>query len=111
MPNKIVNSIIFIVVIVSLVISYFLFVQKLPKKNIGERESEIICGCEISLLTAPVLIAENKGYFLQENLQVKIKEFASGRTALNSMLNEKNLDIVTVIKFSYITTFFYGDGT
>jgi len=57
---------------------------------------EIVLGCEASLLTSPVWIAENKGYFQEEGLNVKIKEFGSGRTALATMLNEGNLDMVTV---------------
>lgn len=57
---------------------------------------EIILGCETSLVTAPVWIAENKGYFREEGVNVKIEEFGSGRTALAAMLNQGNLDMVTV---------------
>ena len=56
---------------------------------------EIVLGCETSLLPSSVWVAENKGYFEKEGLNVKIKEFGSGRTALKAMLNEGNLDMVT----------------
>ena len=59
-------------------------------------EKEIVLGCETSLLPSAVWIADNKGYFQQEGLNVKIKEFGSGRTALATMLNEGGLDMVTV---------------
>lgn len=61
----------------------------------GARE-EVVLGCEVSLLTSPVWIAENKGYFKEEGLNVKIKEFGSGKTALATMLSQGNLDMVTV---------------
>ena len=36
-----------------------------------EMTKEINLGCETSLLTAPVLVAENKGYFRDEGLNVR----------------------------------------
>jgi len=57
---------------------------------------EIILGCETSLLTAPVWIAEYKGYFQEEDLNVGIKEFDSGKASFAAMLNNKDIDICTV---------------
>jgi len=46
-----------------------------------EITKEIHLGCETSLLTAPVWIAENKGCFQEEGLNVKIKGFDSGKAS------------------------------
>ncbi len=42
---------------------------------------EINLCCETILLTAPVLVAENKGYFRDEGLNAKIKGFDSGKAS------------------------------
>jgi len=96
MSKKILIGIIIMVVVVILGIGLYWSIQKQPKKYTGEIKKEIILGCETSLLPSAVWIAENKGYFQEEGLNVKIKEFGSGRTALRTMLNEGNLDMVTV---------------
>ena len=46
--------------------------------------------------SGPVWIANNYGYFHDEGLDINIKQFSSGRTALTTMLNERSLDVVTV---------------
>lgn len=61
-----------------------------------DARKEVVLGCETSLLPSSVWIAEKKGYFKEEGLDVKIEEFGSGKTALAAMLNEGNLDMVTV---------------
>ena len=68
--------------------------QEQPVKP--EEIEKITLGVETSLLPAAVWVAENKGYFEREGLDLTIKEFDSGRTALATMLNEGNLDMVTV---------------
>lgn len=60
-----------------------------------EMKKDIILGCETSILTSAVWIAEKKGYFREEGLNVKIKEFDSGRNALASLLRNKDMDICT----------------
>jgi NitT/TauT family transport system substrate-binding protein len=56
----------------------------------------IILGVETSMLTSAVWVAENKGYFEEERLEVRIEDFDSGKSALATMLKEGNLDMVTV---------------
>ncbi|MGA2225253.1 MAG: NrtA/SsuA/CpmA family ABC transporter substrate-binding protein [Syntrophobacteraceae bacterium] len=65
--------------------------QKAP-----EPVDKIRLGVETSVLSSPVWIAENKGYFQVEGLDVEIKEFGSGKMALRTMLEEGSLDMVTV---------------
>jgi NitT/TauT family transport system substrate-binding protein len=61
----------------------------------AQKKGEITIGVETSILSSPVWVAENKGYFQKEGLNVKIREFGSGRSALKTMLAEGNLDMVT----------------
>ena len=56
----------------------------------------IILGVETSMLTSAVWVAEDKGYFEEERLEVRIEEFDSGKSALATILKEGNLDMVTV---------------
>ena len=58
--------------------------QKAP-----EPLEKIVLGTQAIVQSAPVWIAEKKGYFKEEGLNVEIREFASGRAALQIMLNEK----------------------
>jgi len=67
----------------------------LSEEKLGPTE-RITFGVETSILPSAVWVAENKGYFQEEGLDVEIKEFGSGRTALATMLKEGNLDMVTV---------------
>lgn len=53
-------------------------------------------GAEKSLLTAAVWVAENKGYFKDEGLDVEIKGFESGKASFVAMLEGKGIDISTV---------------
>ncbi|MBI5604224.1 MAG: ABC transporter substrate-binding protein [Deltaproteobacteria bacterium] len=59
---------------------------------------KIVTGSALTIHTSPVWIAESKGYFREEGLQVEIKTFESGRTALRTMLNAGGLDLVTAAR-------------
>jgi len=97
MPKKL-PLLIFILVIIAVVVEgYFLLQTYLnpAKKYTGEME-KITVGVEKSLLPALVWIAENKGYFAENGVEVTIKEFDSGRAAFTAMLKDGGLDMVTV---------------
>ena len=51
---------------------------------------------EMSLLPATVWVAEKLGYFKEVGLDLTIREFDSGRNALESMLKDKTIDMATV---------------
>ena len=65
---------------------------------------KVTLGVETSLLPAAVWVAEHKGYFKVEGLDLTIKEFDSGRASLIAMLNGEGIDIAaaapTPIMFS-----------
>lgn len=85
-----------LVIVVALAVGGYLWLsEKQPQKYTGPVE-KMTFGVETSFLTAPVWVAESKGYFQEEGLDISIKEFSSGKTALATMLNEGNLDMVTV---------------
>ena len=51
-------------------------------------------GVETSLLSSAVWVAENKGYFEKEGLDLEIKEFDSGKASLVAMLSgDEGIDI------------------
>jgi len=56
----------------------------------------IVLGCEKSLLTTLVWVAESQGYFDRCGVQVTIREFDSGKASLSAMLEGEDLDMCTV---------------
>jgi len=61
-----------------------------------EEIQELTLGVEFSLLPAAVWVAENRGYFQEEGLDVTIEEFDSGRLSFLAMLEGEGVDISTV---------------
>ena len=58
---------------------------------------KVTLGVESSLLPAAVWVAENKGYFQEQGLDLTIKEFDSGKASLVAMLEgDEGIDISTV---------------
>ena len=81
--------------IIKLSVALYVIAILLATDTYAQEKGEIILGVETSILPSPVWVAENKRYFQEEGLNVKIKEFGSGRSALKTMLTEGNLDMVT----------------
>lgn len=61
-----------------------------------------------SILTAPVWIAENKGYFEKEGIDIKIIEYNSGKASFKAMLDGIT-DISTVAQTPVVFTSFERD--
>ena len=76
--------------------------QKAP-----EPLEKIVLGTQAIVQLSPVWIAEKRGYFKEEGLQVEIREFASGRAALQIMLNEKGIDLATASQTPVIFNSFH----
>src|SRR5439155_5739297 len=57
---------------------------------------QIMLGTDRSQLSFPIWIAEHQGYFRDAGLEVTIKEFQTGKLALQTLLQGEPLDIVTV---------------
>ncbi len=65
--------------------SYLWFTQKQPRYT-GPVE-KVTIGVESSLLPSSIWVAENKGYFEEEGLDLTVKEFGSGKASLVAMLS------------------------
>jgi NitT/TauT family transport system substrate-binding protein len=92
MSKKTLIGIIIVVVVLGLGL-YYWSVQKQPEKYMGPLEKATL-GVESSLLPAAVWVAENKGFFQEEGLDLTIKEFDSGRLSLLAMLKgDEGIDI------------------
>ncbi len=57
---------------------------------------KVVVGAEAGMLPAAVWIAEAKGFFKREGLEVTIKPFDSGRLSFLAMLDGEGIDISTV---------------
>ncbi len=68
---------------------------------------KIVLGTQAIALVSPVWIAENKGYFQEEGLQVEIREFSSGQAALQAMLIDKSVDLATASQTPVIYNSFH----
>ncbi|MFC2047119.1 ABC transporter substrate-binding protein [Chloroflexota bacterium] len=68
--------------------------QEKPEKP--EQFEKVTLGVESGLLSASVWVAENKGYFEEEGLDLTIEEFDSGKSSFFAMLEGKGIDISTV---------------
>ncbi len=101
-------------------LGFYWYGQKQSEKDTGPFE-KVTLGIESSLLSAPVWIAENKGFFQEEGLDLTIKEFDSGRLSLLAMLKgDEEIDISAAAPtpimfnsfnrqdFSIFTTFAYA---
>ena len=75
-------------------------------QNPPKQVEKIVVGAETVAHASPLWIAENKGYFKDEGLNVEIRGFDSGRTALRTMLNGEDVDIATAAQTPVISNSF-----
>src|SRR3989338_7422411 len=106
--SKKLSLIIVILVIIALVVEGYVLLQTYlnPAKKYSGPMEKITVGVEKSLLPALVWIAENRGYFAENGVEVTIKEYGSGRVALATMLSEGGLDMVTAAQTPVISSSF-----
>lgn len=75
---------------------FVLFITACSNETSIEKEISITLAAEMSLLPSIVWVAEKKGFFKQHNINLTIREFDSGRNALETMLKDPSIDIATV---------------
>ncbi|WP_198263117.1 hypothetical protein [sulfur-oxidizing endosymbiont of Gigantopelta aegis] len=66
------------------------------KQSLDSRPIEIVLAAEMSLLPATVWVAEKQGYFKKHHINLMIREYDSGRNALEAMLKDPQINISTV---------------
>lgn len=81
---------------ISASISIILVVIGISVGGCSQQRETVTLGVETSLLPAAVWVAENKGYFQEEGLDLTIKEFDSGKASFLAMLEGEGVDISTV---------------
>ena len=107
MDKKLSGIIIILVLIVVVVEGYFLFqTYRNPAKKYTGPMEKITLGVEKSLFPSLVWVAENKGYFEENGVEVTIKDFDSGRLALKTMLKQGGLDMVTAAQTPVVSDSF-----
>ena len=117
------TTLIAIIVIVGAILAagLYFYILKKPDRYTGPMETATL-GVERSLLSAAVWIADEKGYFKDEGLDLTLKEFDSGRLSFMAMLDgNEGIDICTVAPtpimfvsfdredYLIISTFIYSD--
>ena len=89
-----VKSVIVIIVVIAMIASGIGYWHL---RDPDEKEMELLSltlGVESSILSASVWVAENKGFFQDEGINLTIKEFDSGRLSLLAMLEgDEGIDI------------------
>ncbi len=105
MSKKTVIMIIIIVVAVTLGIGFYWFFQKRSEKYTGPVEKITLAGAKSGIL---VYIAQNQGYFQDNGLDVTIKDYVSGKAAMDALLTDE-ADIATSAEFVFVSNSFDYD--
>lgn len=79
-----------------LILISMIFITSCSEDKAKGEIADITLAAEMSLLPATVWVAENLGLFAKHNINLTIKEFDSGRNALETMLKDNSIDIATV---------------
>ena len=83
-------------VLIALAVGGYFWLSEKQLQTPGGPPEVLVLAAETSLLPATVWVAEKQGFFHEEGLEVNIREFDSGRNALESMLVDDSVDMVTV---------------
>ena len=95
MSKKILIGIIIVIAVIILGISLYWFVQRQPEKYTGPVKKVTMGISSTSLLPSLAHIAREKVYFLEQGIDMEIKDYPAGKFALAATLKGE-LDMGTV---------------
>lgn len=72
---------------------FIILVMAIAREGIAGKQVKLTIGMGKSLFTSALHIAESKGFFRDEGLDVELREFDSGKTALAEMLKQDGPNI------------------
>jgi NitT/TauT family transport system substrate-binding protein len=98
----------FILIFCAIVFSFGCKGQPSEKKEFKGQREPVTIGVATLLLSAPVIIAQEKGYFADEGLDVSIKTYPYGKIALEAMFANK-VDLATVAETPIVINIFKRD--
>ena len=78
-----------------------------PEKSVGPKE-KVTLGVASLILSAPVLIAQEKGFFADEGLDITFKSYPFGKKAMEAMFTGE-VDIATVAETPIVFNSFVRD--
>jgi len=97
------NSIfIFVMILITVIVISGCVQQK--EKYTGPVE-KVTIGVGVAPLSLPIWVAENKGYFADNGLDVEIKEYPSGKAAVGDLIDGK-VDMATITEFGFMSKSF-----
>ena len=104
MKNKIlIVAIVIIAIIIVLLFSYY---NNTPTGLVVSQKEKIIFGVDtFTMASSPVFVAEAKGFWKEEGLDVEIKPFVNSRLALDALLGG-SVNIATVIDYAVVLAAF-----
>jgi len=79
-------------------------------KTSQPKSVKVVLAAEMSLLPSTVWVAEARGFFTAHNIELEIREFDSGRNALETMLADDSINIATVAQTPVVFNSFNNES-
>ncbi|NUQ62077.1 MAG: ABC transporter substrate-binding protein [Pirellulales bacterium] len=108
MSNRARSTLVALTGILLLGIAVQRFSQRQPQAYHGPVE-RIVLAAEMVPHASPVWIAEDRGYFREQGIELQVRACESGRTALRNMLNQPGIDMATAAQTPVIHSSFHRD--
>ena len=95
-------------VAIALLIGGYFWIQYRSSETPAGQLTSYVLAAETSLLPTTVWVAENQRFFREEGLDLEIRDFDSGRNALEAMLTDESINMATVAQTPVVFNSFNG---